>query len=727
MAPSYDQPYSVLLDRNIYDPDNLCEGIDLRRHHAADLEDVGAFRCQEDWRRLVGPLERPFRGGLGPQFSFITVAVPNCIPERMEITSYALEFGFIHDDVIDEHIEDADLSDMEEGLEQGAKTGSIDERGASGKRVIAAQIMREMMAIDPERAMVVAKSWAAGVQHSARREELTNFQTLDEYIPYRSLDVGYMLWHGLVTFGCAITIPPEEEALCTEFLTPALSAASLVNDLFSFEKKKNDTNIQNAVYIIMKEHGCDEAEGRERLKARIRQEMAKFVQIVKDTKTRPDLSDDIKRYIDVMQYTLSGNVVWSAQCPRYNLKAKWNELQMLRAKHGVAKYPATFPPADGSMDHIWKKGSTQGETKGEKRKRHSVDGTNGVNETNRVNGTNGIKKPTISRVGVDSLQLNEVVSLALSTDLPNLTTDVILQPYAYITSMPSNGFRDQAVDSINKWLKTPPKATQKIKEIINILHTASLMLDDLQDNSPLRRGKPSTHNVYGTSQTINSATYQLTHATALAAGLSNPNCLRIFNEEINELYVGQSYDLYWTHNIICPTFGEYLRMVDMKTGGLFRMLTRLMTAESPLNGQISDSELNPLCCLIGSFFQIRNDYQNLVSAEYAQQKGFAEDLDEGKYSFTLIHCIRALEADPSLACEQMQLHSLLMKRRVEGKLTNEAKREILDTMKKTQSLEYTLEVLRELHNKLDNEVSRLEKKFGDDNFAMRLMMEMLKV
>lgn len=165
----------------------------------------------------------------------------------------------------------------------------------------------------------------------------------------------------------------------------------------------------------------------------------------------------------------------------------------------------------------------------------------------------------------------------------------------------------------------------------------------------------------------------------------------------------------------------------MKTGGLFRMLTRLMTAESPLNGQISDSELNPLCCLIGSFFQIRNDYQNLVSAEYAQQKGFAEDLDEGKYSFTLIHCIRALEADPSLACEQMQLHSLLMKRRVEGKLTNEAKREILDTMKKTQSLEYTLEVLRELHNKLDNEVSRLEKKFGDDNFAMRLMMEMLKV
>ena len=64
---------------------------------AADLEEVGAFRVQEDWRRLVGPLEKPYKAGLGPDFSFITVAVPECLPDRLEIASYALEFGFIHD------------------------------------------------------------------------------------------------------------------------------------------------------------------------------------------------------------------------------------------------------------------------------------------------------------------------------------------------------------------------------------------------------------------------------------------------------------------------------------------------------------------------------------------------------------------------------------------------------------------------------------------------------
>ena len=95
-------------------------------------------------------------------------------------------------DVINKNIEDASLDEMEVALEQGVQTGKIEEKGASGKGKIAAQILREMMAIDPERAMVVAKSWAAGVQHSNRRQEDTNFKPLEEYIPYRSLDVGYM-------------------------------------------------------------------------------------------------------------------------------------------------------------------------------------------------------------------------------------------------------------------------------------------------------------------------------------------------------------------------------------------------------------------------------------------------------------------------------------------------------------------------------------------------------
>ena len=96
-------------------------------------------------------------------------------------------------DIIDGHIQDANLDEIEATLTEGGDSNKFEEKkGASGKAKLAAQLVREMMAIDPARAMVLAKSWAAGVQHSARREEQTNHMTLDEYIPYRSLDVGYM-------------------------------------------------------------------------------------------------------------------------------------------------------------------------------------------------------------------------------------------------------------------------------------------------------------------------------------------------------------------------------------------------------------------------------------------------------------------------------------------------------------------------------------------------------
>lgn len=168
-------------------------------------------------------------------------------------------------------------------------------------------------------------------------------------------------------------------------------------------------------------------------------------------------------------------------------------------------------------------------------------------------------------------------------------------------------------------------------------------------------------------------------------------------------------------------------MVDMKTGGLFRMLTRMMIAESPVVDKVSNSDMNMFSCLIGRFFQIRDDYQNLASADYAKAKGFAEDLDEGKYSFMLIHCIQTLESEPELAGEMMQLRAFLVKRRHEGKLSQEAKREVLATMKKTESLQYTLSVLRGLHGELKKEVENLEAKFGEENFTLRVMLELLKV
>jgi hypothetical protein len=88
--------YSSLVDPSSYDLEGLCDGIPLRVHNHADLEDIGAIRAQEDWRRYVSPMSH-YRGGLGPRFSFMSVSVPECLPDRLEIISYANEFAFMHD------------------------------------------------------------------------------------------------------------------------------------------------------------------------------------------------------------------------------------------------------------------------------------------------------------------------------------------------------------------------------------------------------------------------------------------------------------------------------------------------------------------------------------------------------------------------------------------------------------------------------------------------------
>ncbi len=88
--------HSTLVDPSTYETEGLCEGIALRIHINPDLEEKGVFEAQEDWRKFVGPVEN-YRGCLGPKHNFTAITVPECLPERLEIISYANEFGFLHD------------------------------------------------------------------------------------------------------------------------------------------------------------------------------------------------------------------------------------------------------------------------------------------------------------------------------------------------------------------------------------------------------------------------------------------------------------------------------------------------------------------------------------------------------------------------------------------------------------------------------------------------------
>ncbi|KAL2257728.1 hypothetical protein VTK26DRAFT_9255 [Humicola hyalothermophila] len=254
---------------------------------------------------------------------------------------------------------------------------------------------------------------------------------------------------------------------------------------------------------------------------------------------------------------------------------------------------------------------------------------------------------------------------------------VLTGPFDYLNGHPGKDFRSALVKAFDAWLEVPPESLEVITKVVSMLHTASLLVDDVEDNSQLRRGYPVAHSIFGIPQTINSSNYIYFCALQELQKLKNPKAVGIFAEELVNLHRGQGMDLFWRDTLTCPTEDDYLEMVGNKTGGLFRLGIKLMQAESR-----SLVDCVPLVNVIGLIFQIADDYHNLFSREYTANKGMCEDLTEGKFSFPVIHSIRS---DPA----NMQLLNILGQ-----KTTNEeVKRYAVSYMESTGSFEYTRRVL----------------------------------
>lgn len=157
---------------------------------------------------------------------------------------------------------------------------------------------------------------------------------------------------------------------------------------------------------------------------------------------------------------------------------------------------------------------------------------------------------------------------------------IVRAPYDYLESLPGKDIRTQLIMGFNQWLEVPAESLQVISRVVAMLHTASLLIDDIEDSSQLRRGSPVAHNIFGTAQTINSANYMYFVALQELQKLQNPQAVLIFTEELLNLHRGQGMDLYWRDTLTCPTEEDYLEMVGNKTGGLFRLAVKLMQAES---------------------------------------------------------------------------------------------------------------------------------------------------
>ena len=183
--------------------------------------------------------------------------------------------------------------------------------------------------------------------------------------------------------------------------------------------------------------------------------------------------------------------------------------------------------------------------------------------------------------------------------------------------------------------------TYSITPLVEFVHTASLIHDDIEDSADLRRGKPAAHITYGLDTALNAASWLYFEAPVCINRLDAPETLRLrlyetYTNELRRLHLGQAMDIYWHRSPdFFPAEEEYLAMVKCKTGTLAALSAKLGCIAGGLSVEEAE-KFGGIAADIGMGFQIIDDVINLTTGNPGKKRG--DDIVEGKKSLpVLIH------------------------------------------------------------------------------------------
>ena len=170
-----------------------------------------------------------------------------------------------------------------------------------------------------------------------------------------------------------------------------------------------------------------------------------------------------------------------------------------------------------------------------------------------------------------------------------------------------------------------------LSPVVEFSHNASLIHDDIEDESDERRGKPAIHKIYGVDTAINSGSFFYFLASCCIESCSFKNKELIYKywlECMRRLHLGQAMDINWHRNIsYVPDIEEYFLMCRMKTGSLARLSTELGALAAGAPGEAAKL-LGDGAEMMGVGYQIFDDVKNMTTGIPGKKRG--DDIVEGK-------------------------------------------------------------------------------------------------
>lgn len=218
--------------------------------------------------------------------------------------------------------------------------------------------------------------------------------------------------------------------------------------------------------------------------------------------------------------------------------------------------------------------------------------------------------------------------------------------------------------------------------VVEFLHTATLLHDDVVDASNLRRGRATVNAVWGNAPSVLVGDFLISRAFQMIVGVGNMQILQIISDATNLIAEGEVLQLVNCRN---PETSEdsYFRVIHYKTAKMFEAAAQ---SGAVLAGPSEAQELAVAnyAAAVGSAFQLVDDVLDYTGNAETMGKNVGDDLAEGKPTLPLIHAIR--HAAPNKA-------QVIKDAIRNGGLDH--LQEIVQTVQECGALEYTLRRARE--------------------------------
>lgn len=217
--------------------------------------------------------------------------------------------------------------------------------------------------------------------------------------------------------------------------------------------------------------------------------------------------------------------------------------------------------------------------------------------------------------------------------------------------------------------------------VIELIHTATLLHDDVVDSSTLRRGHKTAHTIWGSNASVLIGDFLYSRAFQIVVDLNHQPILHIFSQATHYIAEGEILQMVNCNN---PDTSEefYFDIIRRKTAKLFEIASQLgamLTAES-------DTQINAMRDYglhLGLAYQLIDDAIDYSQSADVAGKNVGQDIAEGKTTLPLIHAMRQ--------CNKNEL--TLLRKAIETGNSNKLK-DILAIIESTGAIKYTADTAK---------------------------------